>query len=272
LIQIFNLKQMENYNQTDQYIHQVSQVLAKLGRSYVSKKEDDSHTNLYWEPLSNRMLGRWITTKKEKVLPVIKLDNMSFQWLDTQMKVKEEILFVGKNYWELENLIADTLNNLELKNNNFQDPLHFNIPDYSFKEQPMIRIESKDLEQWSNYRSFANHVLNDICALVNHHIEVRIWPHHFDTGIYFQWNKNIGIGAGLAMQDSLAGAPYFYISGYTVESQIEYTNAMPLSCGKWIKQGPWKGAILPVTQFTQENAQSAVQIFIFETIQFLQNQ
>jgi hypothetical protein len=181
---------MDKYNQTDQYIHQVSQVLAKLGRSYVSKKEDDSHTNLYWEPLSKRMLGCWITAKNEKVLPVIKLDNMAFQWLDTHMKVVKEILFEGKKSWELENLIIDSLHNFGLKNNNFQDPLHFIIPDYPFKDQPLIKIDSKDLDQWSYYRSLANHVLNDICTHVNLHIEVRIWPHHFDTGIYFQWNNN----------------------------------------------------------------------------------
>ena len=74
------------------------------------------------------------------------------------------------------------------------------------------------------------------------------------------------------MQDSMAGAPYFYISGYAAESQVEYTDAMPLSYGKWIKQGPWKGGILPVTQFTPENAQKVVQEFFTETIHFLQDQ
>jgi hypothetical protein len=47
---------------------------------------------------------------------------------------------------------------------------------------------------------------------------------------------------------------------------------MPLTYGKWIKQGPWKGGILPVTQFTPENAQKVVQEFFTETIQFLVKQ
>ncbi len=259
---------MENYNQTDQFIHQISQVLAKLGRTYVPEKDDDSHTNLYWEPLQKRLLGRWISTSKGNVLPAIKLEQLTFQWLTTQMKAIDEVSFENKRLTELEVLIEKTLISLGLNIKNFREPLHFDIPDYPFKNKPFNRFNLRDLEEWSIYRSLANHILKDIGSYLNLNSEVRIWPHHFDTGIYFQWTENSGIGAGLAMEDSLAGAPYFYISGYTGEKQINYDNVMPLTEGKWIKEGSWKGAILPVTHLKNKLSYQITQDFFGETLQF----
>jgi len=260
---------MDNYNNTDQYIHQISKVLAKLGKSFVSQKPDDSHTNLYWEPLQKRMLGRWIETSNGPVLPCINIEDLSFQWLNARMEVIDEKLFENKNYDEIENMVSDTLPSHELSSNKFLDPLHFAITDYPFKNQPFKRIKSENLSDWSNLRSLANHVLKDIVAYLNLNIEVRIWPHHFDTGIYFQWTDNLGIGAGLAMKDSMVSEPYFYISGYSSDNNIEYSKAFPLTHGEWVKTGSWKGGILPVTKFFSENGQNVTQEYFIETIQFL---
>jgi hypothetical protein len=260
---------MKNYNQTDQYIHQISQILAKLGRTFVPHKDDDSHTNLYWEPLQKRMLGRWITTKIGSFLPAIQLDKLSFQWLDAHIHVIEEVLLADNNYPEMEALVEGSFRSLGIEKINFRDPLHFDIHDYSFKNQSFKKIDKKDLAKWSYLRSLANHMLKDIESFTQKDIEVRIWPHHFDTGILFQWTDDLGIGAGLAMEDTLAGAPYFYISGYAGENQIAYADAMPLSHGIWIKQGPWKGGILPISQFNSQNAENVIHKFYTETIQFL---
>jgi len=259
---------MENYNQTDQYIHQISQVLAKLGRSFVPEKDDDSHINLYWEPLHKRMLGRWISTSNGNVLPAIQLEHLTFQWLNPQMNVIDEVTFENTGLTELEVLIENTFDSHGIIKKNFRDPLHFNIPDYPFKNQPFKRFNRADLQEWSFYRSLANHILKDIEAFLNLNIEVRIWPHHFDSGIYIKWIENLGIGAGLAMKDSLAGIPYFYISGYTGEEQINYINVMPLTNGKWIKEGSWKGAILPITVLENSLAYEITQEFFSETLQF----
>ena len=44
--------------------------------------------------------------------------------------------------------------------------------------------------------------------------EVRIWPHHFDTGIYLEVNSKLGIGFGWAMADKMIDQPYFYFTPY----------------------------------------------------------
>ena len=65
-----------------------------------------------------------------------------------------------------------------------------------------------------------------IATLLNHflqtNVEARIWPHHFDTGIYAMPNEDIGLGFGLAMNDGLVGEPYFYLAAYKSEGAIDF--------------------------------------------------
>lgn len=48
-----------NYNKTDHQVHLLSQIIAKFNRTYVAEKEDDSHTNLDFDPLGHRLYGRF---------------------------------------------------------------------------------------------------------------------------------------------------------------------------------------------------------------------
>lgn len=263
---------MRDYTKTDQHIHQISQILAKLGRSLVPRLDDDSHTNLYWEPLEQRILGRWIKTPRGLLLPALNLEHTTFQWLDKHMEVITEVSLLHRNYFEAESLIEELSSDLGIVKKDLMAPLHFEIPDYSFKNIPLIETEQKELSKWSYYRSLANHILEDVGKHVQREVEVRIWPHHFDTGIYFQWNNDLGIGSGLAMEDDLAGVPYFYISSYLAQDQIDYTEASALSNGKWIKEGSWKGGILPINELNPERAMQTLEVFYRQALNFLLNQ
>ena len=100
---------------------------------------------------------------------------------------------------------------------------------------------------WKHYR----HLANEACAMVMGHLqapgEIRIWPHHFDTGIYITPNEKIGIGFGLAMEDPMAGSPYFYVSGYATSGEISYATVNELDIGRWEIDSAWKGAIVPLS-------------------------
>jgi hypothetical protein len=73
------------------------------------------------------------------------------------------------------------------------------------------------------------------------------------------------------MEDDLAGAPYFYISAYTGDEQFNYSDATTLVYGKWIKEGPWKGGILPLNQLEMDNAIQQLQIFYNQALSYLIN-
>ena len=98
--------------------------------------------------------------------------------------------------------------------------------------------------------------------------EICIWPHHFDTGIYVQVTDDLGLGFGLAMEDTMLDQAYFYMFGYHGESPISYLNLTPLSAGKWETGEHWKGAVLPLNVISgsfREEALRMIQLFIKET-------
>ena len=46
---------MQEYTQIDQLIHQLSQTVAEVNLTFVSQQEDDSHTYLFFDPISHRI-------------------------------------------------------------------------------------------------------------------------------------------------------------------------------------------------------------------------
>ncbi len=109
-------------------------------------------------------------------------------------------------------------------------------------------------------RKNANQACYDLLGYLQCESEVRIWPHHFDTGIYTPINDQLGIGFGLAMRDEMVGAPYLYFSAYGLNDHtLDYAEFEPLTNGHWINQD-WKGAVLPFDYFQEEQ----IQLFLKE--------
>ena len=74
------------------------------------------------------------------------------------------------------------------------------------------------------------------------------------------------IGFGLAMEDPMGGAPYFYIAGYPSDGSIEYNDLPNLRHGRW-EIGDWNGGLLPLTELetmSKSEAMDAITGFIDE--------
>jgi len=87
--------------------------------------------------------------------------------------------------------------------------------------------------------------------IASHHkntTEIRIWPHHFDTGMLIdlsaQKDMSIGLGLGYAIAVSLSEVPYYYCYGWG--KTIDYSQLSALKNGVWINTN-WKGALFPAT-------------------------
>lgn len=258
---------METYNKVDKRIHQLSQILAKLGRSFGQKQEDDSHTNLYFDPVSNRLMSRWVSTSNGKGCLGLNLDTYSYEWLNHTLEVVDEIGIEGKTTRQLEARVGNLLAGEGLDVSDFATALHFEIPSYSFADEPWALLDSKGVEQWKSLRSKAN----EACLHATQHFlvngEIRIWPHHFDTGIYVEVHGQLGVGFGFAMEDSLAGSPYFYLTGYPATGTLDFESAAQPGVGKWLVSEYWQGAVLPITSLEMLNdheQRQAILTFISE--------
>ena len=131
----------------------------------------------------------------------------------------------------------------------FRTKLHFDIPDYEFSKEKVAPLNTTSIDEWKHFRQMAN----EACGLLLGHVqapgEIRIWPHHFDTGIYVMIKDHLGLGFGLAMQDDLAGAPYFYMAAYPKTGNLQYNNLPESDEWEWKIGEHWQGAILSIDQF-----------------------
>ena len=236
-----------NYSKTDQQIHWLSQILAKANRTYVPKKEDDSHTNLYFDSIGDRIMGRWINGKIGQLMFTLNLKNQHVEILDSRQKVLASFPTQSRTRLEVESEIEDQLPGLGLDPAGFVAPLHFDITEYSFANDPIQKIDTTSLEEWMDYRELANEACLWFLGFTQTESEIRIWPHHFDTGIYTMISENLGLGFGWAMEDDVAGAPYYYLAGYPNKGSLTFENVPKLQAGRWETEGEWKGAVLTLS-------------------------
>jgi hypothetical protein len=259
---------MLEYNSTDQNIHFLSQILAKLNRTFVPAEKDDSHTNLYFDPLSHRIFGRWIRIDGDNIITALNLGTFHIEVIDDEQNVLKEFEIEGHTMDNIECTIESSLSEFGLISSGFRDKLHYKIPNYGFFTKPFEKWSEKQIKQWESIRELANRSAYLLLGTLQSASEVRIWPHHFDTGIYTQPNSKIGLGYGLAMKDEMAGDAYYYFAGYSLNSSaIDYESINDLKFGQWEINKNWKGAILPISNL-KENPSKIIQTFIKEVSEF----
>lgn len=243
---------MKHYNDTDQRLHLLCQKIAKVNRTFVPSKEDDSHTNLYFDPVGDRILGRWIELKDRKLLFMLNLSNMKFEVVNDSQELLASYAIINRINQDIELEVEAELPSLGLHGSGFREKLHFEIPDYPFAEEQNSSFDLAAINEWKAYRSLSN----EACALfLGHaqcHEEIRIWPHHFDTGVYTDVKPNLGLGFGFAMQDEMVGAPYFYLVGYPAQGAIDF-NGMPEGIDwEWKTGEEWNGAVFPISHLANK--------------------
>lgn len=266
---------MKNYITTDQYLHWLSQLLAKANRSFVPSKTDDSHTNLYLDWLGNRIVGKWIETENGKIMLTINLSNLQFEWLNSSYHVIASFETIGKTVNEVEQDISNHLPELGLNKDGFTDKLHYEIPDYPFTDEAIQAISDKHMGEWIYFRNLANKVCNVLLGHLQINGEIRIWPHHFDTGFYVVTNNGMGIGFGLAMSDTMVGSPYFYMSGYPSTGSLYYKNLPEFLGGSWEMGEHWQGAVLPLSELKplpKEKYKSIINDYLLKAANWYVNQ
>jgi hypothetical protein len=262
---------MQEYNEIDQVIHQLCQIIAKVNRTFVPAKEDDSHTNLYFDSITNRIYGRWIESNTGDIIFSLDLFENKFQWFNSSFKELKSYSVNGKTSSELESEIEQDLLSFGLDAQGFKDELHFEITDYLFKNDAFLLLPKERLETWCKYRTLANVASMQVLGMVQREGEIRIWPHHFDTGIYAVIPEKIGIGFGLAMKDSVINEPYFYMSGYPTVRALDFSKISNLTYGEWITNSDWKGAVLSlgeIKNLSRSELDNVIEVFIKESVQW----
>ena len=230
-----------------QSIHLAAQYLAAAGISFIPEREDDSHTNLGYS-IDDKSFETWPLNDSGSKLR-FDLARYELNWISRSES--RSLTLDGCSHTQVLEWISATCSAYKL-NNPYKYKFHYKLP-YPISDDYVFKTDPEALAREIRLRSLAHNALSQF--LLQHQLisDIRTWPHHFDTGIFFLLpsNKEISIGMGLAIPDSVVDDYYFYASGYQGHESLDTTEFKALEHGKWINKG-FTGAVLPATNQDKE--------------------
>lgn len=254
-------------------LHHATQFVAMITNSYLPKRSDDSQNSLTWNSLSKRLEGNHI----ESVDLLVALDVVGFKLVvESPNRSQHDILLDGKTKQQVLVSLLLCLREFGLDGEKIHPITQFTIPPHAVdRGEAFAKPPEGLLIEWTKWLSNAQIILDAIRLLYPRASTVRVWPHHFDMGLYMPVARDEagkdtqGIGAGLAIPDAQVGALYFYINHWSVRP-LDYPWIDPkIRHGYWHHEG-WKGFVLPFDLMTSDTAASQenmVKVFFDEGIQ-----
>ncbi|MEM8509482.1 MAG: hypothetical protein AAF717_16745 [Bacteroidota bacterium] len=225
-------------------VHLAAQYLATASKSFLEHRADDSHTNLGYNT-GERRLETWELDQNGTQL-AFSFPDFSLQWLGD---ITTALSLDGKSHAEIVDWLLKTAEHHKL-NGTYSYDLHYELP-YPVEDHFKFQVsDPKGLDQLAGLRTLAHEVLASFLKKSYPNANIRIWPHHLDTGAFLALkNSDNAIGLGMAIPDNLVNEHYFYISGYSGNDSVAPTGFSPLTQGEWRNEG-FKGAILPASNCT----------------------
>ncbi|MEP1095653.1 MAG: hypothetical protein ABJG78_11120 [Cyclobacteriaceae bacterium] len=256
-------------NATEAYIHHASQFLAMVGKNYLEDQPDDSNANLSFDSESSRIQSRVVGDFQVNLnVPDWRLEVMNAGALQSSCslagKLKDELF-----EWLKGEIATAGLDEGKLK---YID--HYEVAEHEVDMgHPFQELNIDMVNSWLTMRANANGILSDLNEIVGISSDVRIWPHHFDTGTYYELGEKKAIGAGWAIADTLCDNPYLYIYGWDGNTELDYKAIPELAIGKWIVTEGWQGAVIESVELSASNDQyNATKSFMHTVVSFLKAQ
>lgn len=240
-------------------LHQAAQYLAAAGISFVKAEDDDSHTNLDWDSSSHKLLTHPFLPSNFQLS--LNFDTLALEWLKNGL-VQSIISLESNTHAEILIWINFQVENTDIVGK-YKYKFHYNLPYDDLSNSNVFKFDHNKVKIISNYLDTAQ--LKLIEFLKKHQLKspIRIWPHHFDLGIYTEINKehNLFLGAGYAIPDSWINDFYYYATGWQSNRPISDADFSTLSEGIW-HQKENKG----LTYSQNSSSNSGITIFLEEVL------
>lgn len=239
--------------------HQAAQLIAIAGKYLIPEAEDDSHTNMEYDPLNHRLVGNSLPDGFRVALG---LKELSIQILNQKGTLGNSFRLAGKTKNQAFDELKRALANSGVDVSELKNVIHYQIPQHKLDEGSSFEIgNEQDLFENALYRHNAKIILNEIASGFEYGQAIRVWPHHFDTGAFFTISKNERgdakqtIGIGFAIPDSMVKEPYFYLSFWSEEPLKTQANSWSIDAGKWLLP-EWNGAVLKLSEILKMDTAS----------------
>ncbi|MFT6501041.1 MAG: hypothetical protein ACJASQ_001151 [Crocinitomicaceae bacterium] len=225
---------------TIEQIHLAAQYLAAAGISFLDKKVDDSHTNLGWDTENKRLATHAFGTGNHQV--GLNLASVKLEWLNNG-EVASTIDLKTATHSEILNWFKAQVekHNMETV---YQYDFHYELPYPSISGNDTFKIDPSNSLKYAEELSTAQTSFETFLSENDLKSPIRVWPHHFDLGIYTQLDSSgsVFLAAGLAVADTLVDSLYYYAAGYKDGEEIVTKSFSGLDKGDW--RSSWNGATL----------------------------
>ena len=237
----------------EKQMHLAAQYLAAAGISFLSKKDDDSHTNLGFDSTNGTLSTHMLSENKD----VLSLNYQEFSLDWNSLNGTSSIPLDGATHREIVIWISEQ--SQKMLNKKYEYNFHYDLP-YSVTDDFTFKLtDASKLKRLLDLRILAQVSLESILTANVLTASIRVWPHHFDTGIYTKLpDTEIFIGCGLAIPDTHCEDHYFYASGYQNGKSIDTSSFGKLENGEWRNNG-FFGAIISATQLLESQTISFFQ-------------
>ena len=279
-----NIWQVQTYEFSEgiydalQQQHHAAQFIALTGRYLVKQRADDSNTNMKYLPEEKLMIGNPLSNSMSLALH---LPDLVLYLLESQSILHDEIRLVGKSKKQVFEILNEILTDSRIDTFALKNELHYQIPPHILDEDSVFTVkERKYFQENTLYRHNAEIILNEIADLFDIAEPIRVWPHHFDTGTFIPVDYNEkgevsnSIGLGWAIPDEMISEPYYYISYWSENPDMDFSTLQSPGEGQWIASG-WNGGILKHSEILMssnpEKQHEMVRFFFTSGIKILSN-
>ena len=226
-------------------LHHAAQVVSAVGRVFLPKREDDSHTNLGWLSDLTALTSR-VAPGKRPFRAALDFNEFRLLLLDeeNQFLASQPLdgLTVADAYVWLGLTIAErTGSPVE------QDltQVHYEIPENPLGDGAMFsRGYMSGIRELGRWYEDAGLLLRKVGRRNQGASELRCWPHHFDLAVSLNLGEGKSIGVGLSPGDGSYPEPYFYVSPWPYP---ETADLPVLVVGEWHLEG-FTAAVLTGTE------------------------
>ena len=224
---------------TIEQLHLASQYLAAAGISFLDKKDDDSHTNFGWDVENNRLTTHEFG-KGDQV--GFNFSSLKLEWLKNG-QVESTIDLQKCTHLEILNWFKKQIE-IRIVGKTYHYNFHYELPYPSISDDHVFKIDSSESKNYATELNRAQTSFESFLSENNLASPIRVWPHHFDLGLYTQLDNSGStfLGAGLAIPDTLVDGLYYYVSGYINDKSIVTKTFTGLDKGDW--RSDWEGATL----------------------------
>ena len=224
-------------------MHLASQYLAAAGLSFVKKQDDDSHTNLGFNTELGIMYTRALSDNGDQL--ILNYNTFSLDWKGIHKT--SSIALNGKTHKAIVEWLSISAQKAIGKS--YEYAFHYDLP-YTISDDFTFELKGENrLNELLENRTLAYSIIEEFLTTNNLKSEIRIWPHHFDTGAFISFDNDSGlsIGLGFAIPDAENQEHYFYIGGYKGHDSIDTSNFTELTHGHWSNEG-FVGGILSISK------------------------